>query len=623
MFAVSSWTDHWPYVAAPYVFYSFCVFWLLCMGDHGDERNPVKIFFKRISVSLERLTGRPGWAMAGVLSGLLALGVAVVGLYWDVAWHIDFGRDKELFTPSHTMILLGLSGMMYASIIAVIFATLDKAPVGFQFAGLTIPWSALMLAVLGFGGVAAFPLDELWHRAYGVDVTLWSPSHLQLIAGGSLGPIAVLMMLLEGRPQSRSTILGHVIEATAAGAVLVGLTNFLGEFEYGVPQFQALYFPLLIVLAAAFSLVMARLAIGPGGAVAALAAYLVVRGTIALLVGGALNHTTPRFPLYLAAALCVEGVAALVGTRNTLRFGLISGAAVGTVGLAGEMVFTNASGWLDSAPVLLVPAAILGLVAGVSAAVLGAGIGRAWRQGDEVAASPVPLAALAVAGLAVVVTLAIPLPRNVGDVGAAIRLVEPAADGTSSRIAVDLTPADAADNAISFGVMSWQGGGRKWEKLEELSPGHWETADALPLTGDWKTMVSLMRGSQVMAAPVYMPADAEIGASAVPALPERQVAFERNTSVLLREAKDGPSTPAVLAYGGVALVTALWIGLFSVVGRRLSAINNEAPVPLAGRFGPSDWGNGNGTPTQPPAADRPYARTWASTPQPGTALPSK
>ena len=613
MFAVTSWTDHWPYVAAPYVFYSFCVFWLLCMGDHGDETNPIKIFFKRISVSLERLTGRPGWAMAGTLSALLALGVAVVGLYWDVAWHIDFGRDKQLFTPSHTMILLGLSGMMYASIIAIIFATLDKAPVGFQFAGLTIPWSALMLAVLGFGGVAAFPLDELWHRAYGVDVTLWSPSHLQLIAGGSLGPIAVLMMILEGRPQSRPTFLGHFIEATAAGAILVGLTNFIGEFEFGVPQFQALYFPILIALASAFSLVVARIAIGPGGALAAVTAHIILRTAIAGLVGGALNHTLPRFPLYLVAALCVEGVAALVSTKNTLKFGLISGAAVGTIGLAGEMVWVNASGWLDSAPALLAPAAILGLVAGVSAAVLGAGMGRAWRQGDEVAASSVPLAALAVAGIGVLATLAYPLPRNVGDVSAVIRLLEPAADGTSARIAVAVTPADAADNAVSFGVMSWQGGGREWEKLEEVSPGNWETKDALPLTGDWKTMVSLMRGSQVMAAAVYMPADAEIGASAVPALPERQVKFERNTSVLLREAKDGPSTAAVLAYTGVALAVALWIGMFALIGRRLSDMNNEAPVTPFSQNGHRDWGGGNGTPSQPPSADRPYARTWATT----------
>ena len=37
--------------------------------------------------------------------------IAVIGFYWDVAWHIDFGRDtKNLFTPPHVMILVGLWG---------------------------------------------------------------------------------------------------------------------------------------------------------------------------------------------------------------------------------------------------------------------------------------------------------------------------------------------------------------------------------------------------------------------------------------------------------------------------------------------------------------------------------
>ncbi|MGH9150989.1 MAG: hypothetical protein ACRD03_01000, partial [Acidimicrobiales bacterium] len=350
MIAAAGWGTDWPYVAAPFVFYSFTVFWLLVMGEHGDERNVVRAFFKRISYSLERLTGYPGWCMAGVLSGLLVLAVAVMGLYWDVAWHVDFGRDEQLFTPSHTMILLGLGGMVYAAVIAVIFATNDGADVGFRFSGLRIPRSALMFAVLGVGGVAAFPLDELWHRAYGIDVTLWSPSHLQLVAGGSLGPIALLLMVLEGRRRAEPTALGHVIHATTAGAVLVGLSTFQGEFDFGVPQFQALYLPVLFALAMGFGLVLTRLAMGPGGALAAVTAYLVLRGAIGLLVAGTLNHTFPRFPLYLGAALAVEAAALVVGTRRTLRFGLAAGAAAGTVGLALEMAWVDASGWFEIEP---------------------------------------------------------------------------------------------------------------------------------------------------------------------------------------------------------------------------------------------------------------------------------
>ena len=613
MIAFAGWDTDWPFVAAPFVFYFFTVFWLLVMGDHEGLRNPIRMFFRRISTALEDITGYPGWAMAGALSGLLVLAVAALGLYWDVAYHVDFGRDNQLFTPSHTMILLGLGGMVYASVIAVIFATNDEAPVGFRFSGLHIPWSAVMLAALGFGGVAAFPLDNLWHEAYGIDITLWSPTHLQLVAGGGLGPIAVLLMLLEGRAHARPMVLGRIIEATTAGAVLVGLSAFLGEFDFGVPQFQALYLPILFAVVMGFGLVLARMALGTGGALSAVAAFIVLRGALALLVGGALNHTTPRFPLYLVSAICVEVVAYVLGTERTLRFALVAGATVGTIGLAGEMLWVHASGWfrLDPSGALL-PAAVLGLVAATAAAVVGAGLGRAWRHGDG-ESSPVPLGALALAGVGVLVVLALPLPRNVGKVDAVIRL-EPV--GKLAKVAVDVIPADAADKATAFGVMSWQGGGTVWAELKETSPGHYATTKAVPITGTWKSMVSLQRADEVMAAAVYMPADPEIGASAVPALPERATPFVRNTDVLLREAKDGPAWPAMLAYAGVAIVTTVWIGLFTFTGRRLADEAAETRPAAGGTIypaGPTGVG-GTGVPRVAAGTLQParFSRTWST-----------
>ena len=580
MIAVSSWGTDWPYVAAPFVFYSFTVFWLLVMGDHQDLRNPIRMFFRRISTQLTAVTGYPGWAMAGALSGLLVLAVAAMGLYWDVAWHIDFGRDKALFTPSHTMILLGLGGMVYAAVIAVIFATNDETNVGFRVGGLRVPWSALMLAMLGVGGVAAFPLDNLWHQAYGIDVTLWSPTHLQLVAGGGLGPIAVLLMLLEGRRDARPNWLGHAIVATTAGAVVVGLSTFQGEFDFGVPQFQGLYLPILFAVVMGFTMVLTRMAIGPGGAVYAVIAWLVLRGALLLLVGGALNHTPPRFPLYIVGAAIVEGVAFFMGTRNTLRFAAVSGALIGTVGVFSELVWVEASGWFDLKPTgQFLPMVALSLVGATAAALLGAGLGRAWRHGGPEAerdTTPMPLAALAVAGLAVIVVLAVPLPRNVGKVDSVIRLER---TGDLATVAVTLTPPDAAEKAAAFGVMSWQGGGTEWAELKEVGPGQYETTKAVPVTGEWKSMVSLQRGSQVMAAPVYLPADPEIGASAVPALPERSTPFVRNTDVLLREAKDGPAWPALLSYMGVGLITLLWVGLFAFTGRRLAEEESTSEAP--------------------------------------------
>jgi len=96
----------------------------------------------------------------------------------------------------------------------------------------------------------------------------------------------------------------------------------------------------------------------------------------------------------------------------------------------------------------------------------------------------------------------------------------------------------------------------------------------IPVGGTWKSMVGLQRGREVMAAPIYLPADPEIGASAVPAQAERRVAFSRNTDILLREAKDGPAWAALLSYAGVAIVVAMWLALFT---RAASRVQPPAP----------------------------------------------
>ncbi|MDP9071196.1 MAG: hypothetical protein M3N68_07900, partial [Actinomycetota bacterium] len=375
-----SW-DHWLHVAAPFGVYVVAVLALFATGDHGEERNPLKIFFLSISSSLERITGYPGWAMAGVLSGLTLLWVAMIGLYWDVAYHIDFGRDKELFTPSHTMIVVALGGLVYSAAIAVLYATLERSSAGLRLGALRVPWSAVVLAVLGLGGLAGFPLDALWHDAFGIDITLWSPTHLVLVAGGSLAPTALWLMLAEARPRTRPTLLGKVVEVIVFGSVLTGMSAFQGEFDFGVPQFQVLYLPVLVAIGAGFALVLARISLGAGGALKAVLAFVVLRSCVALLVGGVLGHTVPRFPLYLAGAIAVEAAALLVGTERRLRFALLSGLLVGTLGLAGELVWVAALDWFHLSAAVGPKAAVVGTAAAGAAAVLAAGLSGAWDPG--------------------------------------------------------------------------------------------------------------------------------------------------------------------------------------------------------------------------------------------------
>ncbi|HEY8505921.1 MAG TPA: hypothetical protein VIL46_15155, partial [Gemmataceae bacterium] len=105
----------------------------------------------------------------------------------------------------------------------------------------------------------------------------------------------------------------------------------------------------------------------------------------------------------------------------------------------------------------------------------------------------------------------------------------------------------------------------------------------VPVHGSWKALLRLHRGSDMMAVPVRLPADPEIGAPAVPAA-DRAAAFERDTRLLLREQRPGPAWPALTAYSGVALITACWLALLAAAAahRPLGPGPGPGPGPRAG-----------------------------------------
>lgn len=552
---------YWLVPLIPVGFYMMASLTLNVVGN-SEKKSAIPYFFDSISNALERMSGIQGWAMTGILTGLLFLLEAAMGLYWDVAWHVDFGRDVgTLFTPAHVTILLGLGGLIFASIITISFASMQEADTKLRFGSngqIRVPYGGLLLGILGIGAIAAFPLDALWHAAYGIDVTLWSPTHLQLVTGGSLGAFAVMMIFAEALPKSRPNPFGRFWLVVASGAVLTAVSTYQGEFDYKVPQFQPVYLPILIMAGAGIALVFARIAIGRWGAVKAVISYLVIRTYLSTLVVS-LHHTWAHFPLYLPSALAVEAAAYWVSTRNRLKFGLVAGALIGTLGLVGETIWIQASNWFAPSPQLLVKTLELAPITAVAAAVLGAGLGRAFKAGS----GKMPIASLGLAGLVLLTALALPLPRSVGNVNADIKMT-PIGDGSHVNVTVAVTPANAAKNAVFFGVAAWQGGGTRRIVLKETStPGVYGESEPIPVTGKWKSLVVLVKGNWDMAAPIYMPRDVVIHAPEIPVVPERNIAFGRNTTYLLREAHGGPAAPRELGYTGLALSLAIFIGLIA------------------------------------------------------------
>lgn len=526
--------------------------------------NGGRSVFARISDRLERITGIAGWAAGTIGVGLGALTIAVIGFYWDVAWHIDLGRDKELFTPAHDMILIGLLLIPFAAGTAIVLATAARAETKLRLGALRVPWSSLALGAIGLGALTGFPLDEMWHRAYGIDVTMWGPTHLMMIGGASITPIALWLVLRESGASLEKGTFARRMATVVAGATLTGLSTFQGEFDFGVPQFQLLYHPVLVVAAAAGALTIARIVLGPGGAIRATIGFLAIRGGVALLVGG-LGHTVPHFPLYIGAALAVEALAMFAGTANVKRFALWSGVACATVGLGTEWAWSQvwvAHPWNGD---LIPDAPIIALVAGIATAFLGAALGSTVLERREQAAPRerrVGAPILAVSLIALAVAIALPIKRTTADdVTADVAI---ARTGNTAFVDVKLTPADAAEGAAWFETMSWQSGRLVIAEMEQIGPGTYRSALPLPVAGNAKTLVRLHRGSEVMAVPVYMPEDPEIGASELPAV-DRTARFERDSRLLMRESHSGSPWPARIIFGTQAGIVAVWIVMIGLV----------------------------------------------------------
>jgi hypothetical protein len=565
--------------------------WLVATGDPARRRWPLS-WLERASSSLQRLTGLPGWCAAGVLLHGWALLSAGLGFFWDVAWHIDLGRDSQLLTPAHVLILAGLGGLGAAGAVSVSMATLDRSSTAWSLGRLRIPRGAAALLAVGAGGLCGFPLDDLWHASYGVDVTMWGPTHLLMIGAAVLSPVAAWLLLGEagrhaGHPRVRATLW-----FAAAAGLLIAFSAMQLEFDDGVPQWQALYQPVLIGLGATLPMVAARVALGPGAAVRVTLSFLVLRGVVALLVGPGLGHVVPHFPLYLGIALCVEAGYALTAGRAALTSALTAGALSGTAGLATEWGFSHLWGREPWQPQMLhgIWAAALISVAG---AVLGAALAGAvgWRR------PVVPARVAALAGLCAMGLLAVPLPRDSAPITATVRTTpvgapRPALDRFGGAalhqdvaVEVDVTPADAARGADLFWVNAWQGGGMHTAPLVEVSAGHWRAESPAPTGGTWKTILLLGRGALLVAAPVAMPSDPAYGQAAIPLVPQRTEAFVPASQMFLREAHGGAAWPAVVAYGALGLVTAGWLAVL------------VAGVVSLGRSG--------GGPPERPAAPRP------------------
>jgi hypothetical protein len=563
---------------------------------HRTRRSTV---LTRIGTRLGSATGVPAWVALPTILTTVSLLTALLGMLWDISLHIGVGRDEgPLANPAHFLILFGLFGVFAGGLLACSMPLDEKpGPAAVRFLkGWDVPIGGVLLTAAGLYALLGFPLDDVWHRLFGQDVTLWGPTHLMLIGGAGLSLVGLLVLEQEGHgglstddgDRKVGRIARYVRQASAMGGLLLGMSVFQGEYDFDVPQFRLVLEPLMIAGAAGIALVAARLFMGRGGALAATAFFLVIRGGIALIVGPAFGEILPTFPLYLGSAVLVELLALVLPlARRPLVFGAVAGVAIGTLGHLTELGWTQVVQSLSWGSDLAVEGTLMALAGGVAGGLLGAllAVGLRRRLPRPAVARTVLVGSLVVLAAGVANGLVATVPD---DLEATFGVENVLADPRTANVTVQLDPAGFVDEPSWVQITSWQGDGLVVTQLERTGEGTYRTTEPVPLHGTWKTLLRIHDGRTLAAVPIYLPADEAIGAEEVPA--EDGVTREAvpEKEILQRELKDDSpgwlwtASNLVVLLCTLALVAAIsWgVGRYSrLAGRREPYPDTPADAP--------------------------------------------
>src|SRR6266542_4035139 len=193
------------------------------------------------------MTARPGslWSHGVFGLGLLAGLCFLAGGAWDIAWHVDRGREG-FWSPPHLLIYGGLClGVAMPMVALLVGRATASRPEG-ELAGPTVQLLGARLSpaalVGGLGALLAIgagPFDEAWHQLFGLDVTIWSPPHLQLIAGAFATVLGVVIGLSgeinRARSDGGTRLELPELALTLGFALMLNVAlGTLGEFSFGV-----------------------------------------------------------------------------------------------------------------------------------------------------------------------------------------------------------------------------------------------------------------------------------------------------------------------------------------------------------------------------------------------------
>jgi hypothetical protein len=299
------------------------------------------------------------WYVSAMLVGSTSI---VVGVLWDISWHMTIGRDT-FWTPAHLAIYLGgvIAGIScgWLALRTTFAGTPEAHSAAVRFWGFRAPLGAWVAIWGAIAMLTSAPFDDWWHNAYGLDVEILSPPHSVLAAGMIAIQIGAMLLALalQNRQSANAANAANVANTAgegralgvahlyAAGAVLVMVTILFMEDSYPNAQHVSFFYKVMAGALPVFLVAVARSSRLRWAATITAAFYMLIAAAMVWIlplfpaqpllapINNPVDHMVPTlFPLLLVVpALAVD---LLLGRRPDKRAGWLDAAAIGAAFLA-------------------------------------------------------------------------------------------------------------------------------------------------------------------------------------------------------------------------------------------------------------------------------------------------
>ena len=295
------------------------------------------------------------WLAAAVLISATSV---VVGIIWDISWHMTIGRDS-FWTPAHMAIYFGgLVGGLASGVAALTTTfrgTEESRAASVKFWGFRAPLGAWVSIWGSFAMLTSAPFDNWWHNAYGLDVQILSPPHIVLAAGMVALALGAMLVLLATQNRAGNESVGRwaLLYAYAAGCVLSFFAIMTTEYSWRTFQHTSLFYRVSCAAFPLFLVAAGNTARHKWGASLVAGSYMAIRMSMLWIlplfpavprlgpIYQDITHMVPmNFPLLLIVpALAMDLVRQRLGTDRPWRLALWQGAAFFAVFLVAQWSF--------------------------------------------------------------------------------------------------------------------------------------------------------------------------------------------------------------------------------------------------------------------------------------------